>query len=138
MRRCSSAAQAASLMPLVLPGIAQSALIVGLTPRSWGPLWGRRPRRPARALHDTDIVVPTAGPGGPARTRGSAPPGCPHRADYFLGAPGAAPRPGLPVGEVQPAGGLYSARVLVLPAAGKSAGTFCVTLPVAAHSVPRW
>src|ERR1019366_9439486 len=57
---------------------------------------------------------------------------------YFLGAPGAAPRPGLPVGEVQPAGGLYSARVLVLPADGKSAGAFCVTLPVAAHSVPRW
>ena len=29
-------------------------------------------------------------------------------------------------------------RVLVLSAVGKSAGTFCVTLPVAAHSVPRW
>src|SRR5690349_16264454 len=45
---------------------------------------------------------------------------------------------GLPPGDVQPAGGSYSFRVLVLSAVGKSAGTFCVTLPVAAHSVPRW
>ena len=44
---------------------------------------------------------------------------------------------GAPPGEVQPAGGLYSARVLALSALGKSAGTFCVTLPVAAHSAPR-
>jgi hypothetical protein len=32
----------------------------------------------------------------------------------------------------------YSVRELTLSAAGKSAGTFCVTLPVAAHSVPLW
>jgi hypothetical protein len=30
-----------------------------------------------------------------------------------------------------------SARMLTLSAVGKSAGTFCVTFPVAAHSVPR-
>src|ERR1035441_6904174 len=35
---------------------------------------GRRPRRPAGALHGADIVGPAAGRGRPARTRGSAPP----------------------------------------------------------------
>src|ERR1019366_4029139 len=35
---------------------------------------GRRPRRPAGALHDASIVGPAAGRGRPARTRGSAPP----------------------------------------------------------------
>src|ERR1022692_3012819 len=38
----------------------------------WGG--GRRPRRPAGAPPDADIVVPAAGRGGPPRTRGSAPP----------------------------------------------------------------
>src|ERR1022692_1626089 len=56
-------------MPVVFPGIAQSALIVGRPP----PVRGRRPRRPARALHDADPIVPAAGRGRPARTRGSAP-----------------------------------------------------------------
>jgi beta-phosphoglucomutase-like phosphatase (HAD superfamily) len=32
---------------------------------------------------------------------------------------------------------LVNGRVETLSAVGKSAGTFCVTLPVAAHSVPR-
>src|ERR1035441_4116387 len=77
--------------------------MVGRSPWTWGPLWGRRPRRPARALLDADSVVaaggpggaagvggdgaprslvpppsvvPAAGGGGPERTRGSAPPGC--------------------------------------------------------------
>src|ERR1039457_1610623 len=45
---------------------------------------------------------------------------------------------GLAPGEGQPSGGSYSGRVLVLSAVGKSGGTFCVTFPVAAHSVPRW
>ena len=38
--------------------------------------------------------------------------------------------------EVSPSG--YGVRSDVFSAVGKSAGTFCVTLPVAAHSVPRW
>src|ERR1019366_5066125 len=50
--------------------------MVGRSPWPGGPLGGRRPRRPPRALLDADRVVPAAGPGGPARTRGSAPPGC--------------------------------------------------------------
>ena len=33
--------------------------------------------------------------------------------------------------------GSYCSRVLALSADGKSAGSFCVTFPVAAHSVPR-
>src|ERR1035438_3032490 len=38
------------------------------------PLAGdRRPRRPALALQDADIVAPAAGRGRPAQTRGSAP-----------------------------------------------------------------
>src|ERR1035438_5148546 len=36
---------------------------------------GRRPRRPARALQDADVVVLAAGRGRPARTGGSALPG---------------------------------------------------------------
>src|SRR5665811_386530 len=32
-------------MPHTFPSTAQSALIVGRTPRSWGPHWGRRHRR---------------------------------------------------------------------------------------------
>src|ERR1019366_3041139 len=43
-----------------------------------GPFWGRRPRRPAGALQDADVVVPAAGRGRPGPegtpTRGSAPP----------------------------------------------------------------
>src|ERR1019366_7280730 len=37
----------------------------GADPGSWGPLWGRPPGR---------LAWREAGPGGPARTRGSAPP----------------------------------------------------------------
>src|ERR1022692_706097 len=36
---------------------------------------GRRPRWPAGAPQDADVVVSAAGQGRPARTRGSAPPG---------------------------------------------------------------
>src|ERR1017187_7950960 len=43
----------------------------GADPPVLGSPLGTTPRRPARPLHDADIVVPTAGPGGP--TRGSAP-----------------------------------------------------------------
>src|SRR5262249_2763267 len=56
--------------------------------------------------------------------------------EYFINYFFAAGRPA--PGEVQPGGGSYAGRVLTLSADGKSAGTFCVTLPVAAHSVPRW
>ena len=33
---------------------------------------------------------------------------------------------------------LTQSRTLALSGPGKSSGTFCVTLPVAAHSTPRW
>jgi hypothetical protein len=41
------------------------------------------------------------------------------------------------MGEMFRPGGGYG-RIEVLSAVGKSAGTAWVTLPVAAHSVPRW
>src|ERR1017187_9810912 len=46
-----------------------SALIVGRSP--WTA--AGRPRRPARALHDADPVVPAAGRGRPVQSGGAAP-----------------------------------------------------------------
>src|ERR1035438_6397131 len=55
---------------------------------------GRRPRRPVRARRYADVVVQAAGPGGPARTRGSAPPtprrgcvgrSCGHHLEHAIG-----------------------------------------------------
>src|ERR1017187_8066380 len=48
---------------------------------------GRRPRRPVRTRQDADVVVSAAGPGGPARTGGSAPPiwSCGHHFEHAVG-----------------------------------------------------
>ena len=69
---------------MVGQAVAQCHLVLPATdsrPRWWGgpPVRGRRPRRPARALQDAEIVAPDAGRGRPARTRGSAPPIRPSR-----------------------------------------------------------
>src|ERR1035438_7296126 len=58
--------------------VGHVAFMVGHSLWSRGPLWGRRPRRPARAVLDADSVVPAAGRGRPGPegtpTRGAAPP----------------------------------------------------------------
>src|ERR1019366_2664287 len=57
--------------------VGHVAFMVGHSLCSRGPLWGRRPRRPARAVLDADSVVPAAGRGRPGPegtpTRGAAP-----------------------------------------------------------------
>ena len=63
-RRClADVAQA--LVPNATYSSWAPALIVGRSPWTWGPLWGRRPRRPVHALQDADPVVPAAGRGLP-------------------------------------------------------------------------
>src|ERR1035438_6010942 len=55
-----------------MSGVAASLMGSGADPRSWGPLWGRRPRR---LVHhgEADFVGEKRGQGGPRRGRG--PPG---------------------------------------------------------------
>ena len=63
--------------------VGHIAFMAGHSLWSRGPLWGRRPGRPARAVLDADSVVPAAGRGPSCADQGGRPRGRPTNAAAF-------------------------------------------------------